>query len=56
MFPENLNTSVSNLISREYIRMLPAMCFIIIKTRDKSIIPISILHAVWDFLATAMGA
>lgn len=31
-----------------------AMCFIIIKTKDKSIISISILHAVWDFLASAI--
>lgn len=31
-----------------------AMCFIIIKTKDKSIIHVSVLHAVWDFLATAI--
>ena len=26
------------------------MCFIMIKTKDKSIVPLIILHAVWDFL------
>lgn len=30
-----------------------AMCFIMIKTKNKSIIPLIILHAVWDWLVTA---
>lgn len=29
------------------------MCFIIIKTKSKSIVPLVILHTVWDFLAAA---
>ena len=31
-----------------------AMCIFMIKTKNKSIVPIIIFHAVWDFLATAM--
>lgn len=31
-----------------------AMCIFMIKTKNKSIVPVIIFHAVWDFLATAM--
>lgn len=31
-----------------------AMCFIIIKTKNKSIVPLIILHAIWDCLARAI--
>lgn len=31
-----------------------AMCIIMIKTKNKSIVPLIIIHAVWDWLLTAM--
>ena len=31
-----------------------AMCIFMIRTKNKSIVPLIILHAVWNFLATAM--
>lgn len=31
------------------------MCFIMIKTKNKSIVPLAILHAVWNFLAFAIN-
>ena len=31
------------------------MCFIMIKTKSKSIVPLAILHAVWNFLAYAIN-
>lgn len=31
-----------------------AMCIFMIKTKNKSIVPLIIFHAVWDFIATAM--
>lgn len=30
------------------------MCFIMIKTKDKSLVPLIIFHALWDFLTNAM--